>query len=102
LVEGATALLDSADLTSARLQEAYEAAAFSDLPHVDSPATLIRRAIRWRNWWRSIRMSRCCYADAVALHGFTWLAHLARSGPQLPAMLHQRRQSRHGVAHVDG
>ena len=46
LVEGAAALLDSADATSARLQEAYEAAAFSELPHVGSPATLIRRAIR--------------------------------------------------------
>ena len=46
LVEGAAALLDSADATSARLQEAYEAAAFTELPHVGSPATLIRRAIR--------------------------------------------------------
>lgn len=46
MVEGVTALLAKADATTSQLQAAYEAAAFGSLPHVDSPATLVRRAIR--------------------------------------------------------
>lgn len=39
-------LLEGADATTAALQAAYDAAAFGQHEHLDSPAVLIRNAIR--------------------------------------------------------